>query len=72
VSAVLKSVYSLSYCVVVGKGLGVGGGDVIRQHFDTRHNALAHRLPTSIKFHYNRMGINLVFFIIMVKVKKVT
>ena len=26
VSAVLKSVYSLSYCVVVGKGLGVGGG----------------------------------------------
>jgi len=45
--------------------LSVGGGkgkNVIRQHFDTPHSALAHRLPTSIKFRYNRMGINLVFF----------
>ena len=40
--------------------------------FSTPHSALAPRLQTSIKFQYNSMGINLVFFIIVVKVTKVT
>jgi hypothetical protein len=56
----------------VGKGLGGEGKNVVRQHFGTPHSSLAPRLQTSIKFQYNHLGNNLVFFIIMVKVKKVT
>ena len=55
----------------MGRGWGGGEGkNVIKQHFGTPHSALAPCLQTSIKFQYNTMGINLVFFIIMVKVKK--
>jgi len=56
-------------------GKGWDGGEVkyvIRQHFGTPHSALAPRLQTSIKFKYNHLGNNLVYFIIVVKVKKVT
>jgi len=46
----------------MGRGWGGGEGkNVIKQHFGTPHSALAPRLQTSIKFQYNRMGINWVF-----------
>jgi len=63
----------LEHYVVGGKGVECWERkNVIKQHFGTPHSALAPCLQTSIKFQYNRIGINWVFFIIMLKVKKVT
>ena len=45
---------------------------VFKQHFVTPHSALAPCLQTNIKFQYISIGINLVFFIIVVNVTKVT
>ena len=65
--------YSLQHYVVCWKGWSVVEVKyVIKQHFGPPQSALAPRLETSIKFQYNSMGINLLFFIIMVNVKNVT
>ena len=45
---------------------------VFKQHFVTPHSALAPHLQSTIKFQYSSIGINLVFFIIVLNVTNVT